>query len=55
MRARYGKQTCYFFWPYIETLYSELNGTVNGPTWFSEPFHFNKGVFQGDPLSLIIF
>ena len=32
-----------------------LNGTVRGPTWSLEPFPFNKGVFQGDTLSPIIF
>ena len=40
---------------YIERLYDSLKGTVKGPNWFSEPFRFKKGVFQGDPLSPIIF
>ena len=40
---------------YVETLYSRLNGQVKGPGWVSEPFPFKRGVFQGDPLSPIIF
>ena len=37
---------------YVANLYASLNGTVRGQTWSSEPFHFNKRVFQGDPLSI---
>ena len=36
-------------------MYSNLSGTVTTKTWNSEPFIFRKGVFQGDPLSPIIF
>jgi len=40
---------------YIMNLYSMLNGTVTTKNWFSNKFNFKKGVFQGDPLSPIIF
>ena len=42
---------------YIDVLYSRLNGRVcgHGPGWQSERFAFRKGVFQGDPLSPIVF
>ena len=40
---------------YIMNLYSMLCGTVVTKEWSSHPFKFNKGVFQGDPLSPIIF
>ena len=40
---------------YIINLYKTLNGTVVTKSWTSENFKFNKGVFQGDPLSPIIF
>ena len=40
---------------YIMNLYQSLNGTVVTKSWTSENFKFNKGVFQGDPLSPIIF
>ena len=40
---------------YVDNLYSRLNGTVKGPGWVSTPFPFRRGVFQGDPLSPIIF
>ena len=40
---------------YIVSLYSTLRGKVRTSEWTSEQFSFNKGVFQGDPLSLIIF
>ena len=36
-------------------LYSTLNGSVVTKKWTSENFTFKKGVFQGDPLSPIIF
>ena len=40
---------------YVKTLYSRLNGRVCGPGWHSKSFAFRKGVFQGDPLSPIVF
>ena len=40
---------------YIGNLYGRLQGSVKGNKWSSESFVFNKGVFQGDPLSPIIF
>jgi hypothetical protein len=40
---------------YIENLYSNLDGRVITPDWESSRFRFHKGVFQGDPLSPIIF
>lgn len=43
------------FVKYVKNLYSSLNGSVTGPNWTSDTFKFRKGVFQGDPLSPIIF
>ena len=40
---------------YIENLYGRLQGVVKCKKWSSETFMFKKGVFQGDPLSPIIF
>ena len=40
---------------YIVALYGNLRGRVRTSEWVSEEFRFNKGVFQGDPLSPIIF
>ena len=40
---------------YISRLYSSLNGTISSRSWQSENFKFRKGIFQGDPLSPIIF
>ena len=40
---------------YILDLYGKLQGTVVTKSWTSETFSFKKGVFQGDPLSPIIF
>ena len=36
-------------------LYSSLEGHVVTPEWESTKFRFHEGVFQGDPLSPIIF
>ena len=40
---------------YIMDLYSKLEGKVVTPDWETELFEFNKGVFQGDPYSCVIF
>ena len=40
---------------YVKTLYDRLNGSVKGPLWESTNFSFRRGVFQGDPLSPVIF
>ena len=40
---------------YVLSLYGKLKGKVRTSGWVSEEFNFCKGVFQGDPLSPIIF
>ena len=40
---------------YISNLYSKLKGKVVCQEWESDFFQFLKGVFQGDPLSGVIF
>ena len=40
---------------YIVSLYGCLRGKIRTSNWISEEFSFDKGVFQGDPLSPIIF
>ena len=40
---------------YFESLYSNCQAVVQTPSWRSQPFHFKRGVFQGDPLSPTIF
>ncbi len=40
---------------YIKELYSNISGVVAGSGWHSEEFTFQRGVFQGDPLSPTIF
>ena len=40
---------------YIMSLYSKLNGKVSTSRWDSESFSLKTGVFQGDPLSVVIF
>ena len=40
---------------YFVNVYSQLNGSVLTKDWRSDNFRFEKGVFQGDPSSPIIF
>ena len=40
---------------YIVSLYGNLRGKIRTSNWVSKEFDFRKGVFQGDPLSPIIF
>ena len=40
---------------YFTQLYSSCQAVVQTPSWRSDPFHFRRGVFQGDPLSPTIF
>ena len=40
---------------YIKNLYSSLSGRVSTKSWTSDEFTFKKGIFQGDPLSPLIF
>lgn len=40
---------------YIKNLYSSLSGRAVTKDWTSKEFGFKKGIFQGDPLSPLIF
>ncbi len=40
---------------YINCLYSQLSASVITPSWSSSSFSMSQGVFQGDPLSPLIF
>ncbi len=40
---------------YIKQLYNNMSGKVVTNGWTSEEFSFKKGVYQGDPLSPIVF
>jgi hypothetical protein len=50
-RFRFSPQIVYYF----VNVYSQLNGSVLTKDWRSENFRFEKGVFQSDPSSPIIF
>ena len=40
---------------YFHNLYKHSTALVNTKSWRSDPFTFKRGVFQGDPLSPIVF
>ena len=39
----------------VSSCYNNCQAVVDTPKWRSEPFHFKRGVFQGDPVSPVIF
>ena len=39
----------------ITSLYRDLVGVITTKTWQSAPIHLQLGVFQGDPLSVLVF
>ena len=39
----------------VSNLYNGLNAVVSTKSWITDPIHLQKGVYQGDPLSVIIF
>ena len=39
----------------VSNLYSDLNVVVTTPTWSTRPIPLRVGVYQGDPLSVVIF
>lgn len=39
----------------VFNLYSDLNVVVTSPTWTTNPIPLRVGVYQGDPLSVVIF
>ena len=41
--------------PYFHNLYSHAQAVTQTKTWRSDPFSFKQGVFQGDPISPVIF
>ena len=40
---------------YFSSCYSNCQAVVDTPNWRSNPFKFCRGVFQGDPVSPVIF
>ena len=40
---------------YFSSCYTQAQAVVETPSWRSAPFPFRRGVFQGDPISPIIF
>lgn len=40
---------------YLHNLYLHNTAVVNTKSWRTDPFKFKRGVFQGDPISPVIF
>ena len=39
----------------VSSLYEDLIGVVSTKSWQTAPIHLQIGVFQGDPLSVLVF
>ena len=39
----------------ISSLYQDLTGVISAKSWETDPFHLQIGVYQGDPLSVLVF
>ena len=39
----------------ISSLYQDLKGVITTKSWQTDPIHLQMGVYQGDPLSVIVF
>ena len=39
----------------VSNLYDQLTGIVSTKSWMTDPIHLQTGVYQGDPLSVLVF
>ena len=39
----------------LSNLYQDLTGVVSTKSWLTDPIHLQIGVYQGDPLSVLVF